>query len=174
MKDEKKVTFDTGSVRNELNDVRYDLISPVALRRLAETYALGAGIYGDRNWEKGQPFSVLLNHALDHINCYVAEQRGAAIMKGKKQGEDHISHAVWNLFALMHFQELMPALNDVGIEMNRIREVQITEEEIEKGEDLSKHYFHGASDKPCQACKAPRDDEIHYQPLEKKRSTEGE
>lgn len=100
-KQENLQTFDTGSVRNQdAANVRYDLISPVGLRRLAETCSEGSKKYGDRNWEKGQPASELLNRTLKHVNDWIAGDRS----------EDHLAHAAWNLFALMHFEERMPEM----------------------------------------------------------------
>lgn len=97
-------TFETGSVRTaDADATRYDLISEIGLERLARTCADGAGKYGDHNWRKGQPFSVVLNHALYHINKF-------------KQGdtsEDHLAHAAWGLFALMEFQATRQELNDL-------------------------------------------------------------
>ena len=75
---------------------RYDLISTVGLRRLAETYGEGSIKYGDRNWEKGIPISDLMNHLIAHINHYNSGDRS----------EDHLAHATWGLFALMHFEEI--------------------------------------------------------------------
>ncbi len=95
--------FDSGAVRAKLDDVRFDLISPQALRRLAATYAEGATKYGDNNWRKGMEFSNLLNHVIDHIYQYIA---GA-------DGEDHLAHAAWGLFALMEQEETQPNLNDL-------------------------------------------------------------
>ena len=80
---------------------RYDLITPVGLRRLAETYGEGALKYGDRNWEKGIPNDNLLNHLIAHINQYMAGDRS----------EDHLAHAAWGLFALMHFEEIHTDMN---------------------------------------------------------------
>lgn len=82
---------------------RYDLISTIGWRRLAETYAEGARKYSDHNWRKGMPFSVVLNHALGHLKAYAA---------GDKT-EDHLSHCAWNLFTLMHYEETDPKLNDL-------------------------------------------------------------
>ncbi len=66
-------TFATGAVRSsDADGVRFDLISPIGLRRLAETCAEGAAKYGERNWEKGFPASTLLNHALRHVNLWLA------------------------------------------------------------------------------------------------------
>jgi len=95
--------FETGAVRQELDDVRYDLISVVGLRRLAETYAEGAKKYTDHNWRKGMPFSVLLNHLIKHIYQYLDGDRD----------EDHLAHAAWGLFALMDFEETHAEQNDL-------------------------------------------------------------
>ena len=67
------VKFPTGAVRSsDAENERYDLISPIGLRRLAETYAEGAARHGERNWEQGMPASALINHALRHINHWLA------------------------------------------------------------------------------------------------------
>jgi hypothetical protein len=96
--------FDTGAVRSADADAeRYDLISPVGLRRLAETYAEGAKKYNDHNWLKGFPQSTVLNHALRHLRLYI---QGDAT-------EDHLAHAAWNLFAAMEFEETRPDLMDI-------------------------------------------------------------
>ena len=90
------VHFESGAVRSMMNDVRYDLITPYGLRRLAQTYAEGSVKYGDRNWENGIPLGNLLNHALAHLTQYMAGDKS----------EDHLAHAVWNLMAIMHFEEV--------------------------------------------------------------------
>ena len=101
---EKLTVFNTGAVRcSDADSERYDLITPVGLRRLAMTYARGASRYGARNWEKGIPASNLLNHAIRHIVLY---------MLGDKS-EDHLVHAAWNLLAIVHFEEVNPELIDI-------------------------------------------------------------
>ena len=98
------IQFPTGARRSgDAEEERYDLISPVALRRLAQTYAEGAARYGAHNWELGMPASVLVNHALRHLNLWLAGD----------DTEDHLAHAAWNLAGLMHFEELRPDLIDV-------------------------------------------------------------
>jgi len=88
--------FKSGAIRQETTGQgRYDLLSPYAIHRLAKVYEEGCRKYEDRNWEKGIPESNLLDHALRHIFAY---------MMGKND-EDHIGHAVWNLCAILHFQE---------------------------------------------------------------------
>lgn len=82
---------------------RFDLISPIALRRLAETYGEGSVKYGDVNWRKGMPFTTTANHAIAHVVEYL---RGDT-------SEDHLAHAAWGLFALMHFESTHPELNDI-------------------------------------------------------------
>jgi hypothetical protein len=75
---------------------RYDLITPHMIRRLALVYERGAKNHGDRNWQKGIPFSRLYSSALRHT---------FQALEGKTD-EDHIGQAIWNLAAVIHFQEL--------------------------------------------------------------------
>jgi len=103
----EKVQFETGATRSATpagskgKPVRYDLISPIALRRLAETYAEGAEIHGARNWEKGLPIWDCLSRALAHISTYC----------GGDRSEDHLAHAVFGLCASMHFEESPAAMD---------------------------------------------------------------
>lgn len=100
----KMKRFKSGAVRSrDAEETRFDLITPIGERRLAATYAEGAAKYGDNNWLKGIPASDLLNHAKRHINLWLA---GDAT-------EDHLAHAAWGLFAVMHFEETRPELIDV-------------------------------------------------------------
>lgn len=108
-----RALFDTGAVRSAsiagegTKPVRYDLISAIALRRLAETYAEGAIKYSANNWRRGIPVSNLLNHALGHVVAFMAGDRT----------EDHMAHAAWNLFAVMEFEETRPELVDVPADL---------------------------------------------------------
>jgi hypothetical protein len=102
--------FNTGSVRDvRTGKGRYDLISPIALDRLARHYENGSVKYGDRNWEKGQPLASYMDSAIRH--CY-------KVMKGETD-EDHAAAVAWNIFAFIHTQTLianglLPAeLNDM-------------------------------------------------------------
>lgn len=97
-------TFDSGAKRSmDAESVRYDLVSPIGQRRLAETYAEGAAKYGPGNWLKGFPASDILNRLMRHIDLYRSGDRT----------EDHLAHATWGLFTLMHFEETRPELFDL-------------------------------------------------------------
>lgn len=95
--------FATGAVRsNDADNERWDLISPIALRRVAETYREGEKKYAAFNWEKGMSISDLLNHAIRHQYLFLSGDRS----------EDHLAHACWGLMAAIHSQELWPQLNN--------------------------------------------------------------
>ena len=100
--EDKTFTFDSGAQRQKLDDVRYDLISPIALKRLARVYAHGATRYGENNWRKGFPVSVLLNHILAHLVAYLE----------RAKDEDHLAHAFWGIAALIEQEELRPEFDD--------------------------------------------------------------
>jgi len=94
--------FTTGAIRStDASKVRYDLISPIGLQRIAETYHEGAEKYTDFNWERGMPVHDLLNHAIRHQYLYLSGDRS----------EDHLAHAAWGLLAAMHSETLWPAMN---------------------------------------------------------------
>lgn len=93
-----KQEYETGSQRdNPMGKGRYDLITPIALERLAQHYENGARKYADRNWEKGQPLSRYVDAALRHINKWRLGHRD----------EDHLIAAVWNLMGLVHTEEMV-------------------------------------------------------------------
>ena len=103
--------FETGSVRDSRDGKgRFDLVSPVALKRLAQHYENGSRKYGDRNWEKGQPVSRYLDSAIRHLYAYL----------GGARDEDHLAAAAWNAFAAIHTEakvnagELPAELGDVN------------------------------------------------------------
>jgi hypothetical protein len=75
---------------------RPDLITPFGLTRLSKWYELGANKYGDRNWEKGMPFSRYTASMFRHVIAW---------MKGDKS-EDHLAAIAWNALAIIHHQEL--------------------------------------------------------------------
>ena len=96
--------FATGTVRGtDADGERWDLITPIGLRRLAQTCAEGARKYGEHNWIKGIPASVMLNHAIRHLYRYLEGDRS----------EDHLAHAAWNILGVCHFEEAMPEMIDI-------------------------------------------------------------
>jgi hypothetical protein len=102
--------FDTGSVRDtQEGKGRFDLISPIALMRLAQHFENGSKKYGDRNWEKGQPLCRTLDSAIRHIYSFL----------GGDRSEDHLAAAAWNIMAAIHTEvmidrQLLPTeLNDL-------------------------------------------------------------
>lgn len=106
----RRENFPTGAVRDDRGGKgRFDLLSPIALKRLARHYEAGAVKYADRNWEKGIPLSRSLDSALRHLFAFLEGDRT----------EDHLAAAAWNVFAIMHTEamiarRLLPeALNDL-------------------------------------------------------------
>lgn len=90
--------FTTGAQRDAMSDKpRPGLMSPFALMREAELYARGAEKYDDRNWEKGMPFSRVVDSLFRHLLQY---------MSGDRE-EDHLAAIRWNSGALIHYEEMI-------------------------------------------------------------------
>jgi len=80
-------TFETGAVRDRAKGKgRYDLLSPIAIDRLAKLYERGGDKYDPRNWEKGMPLSQFVDSGLRHFFNY---------LEGKRE-EDHLAAVMWN------------------------------------------------------------------------------
>lgn len=105
MAEEKMVRFETGANRGTSPELRYDLISPEFLKRLAATCHEGVIKYDAGNYLKGIPCSNLLNHAYAHLEKW----------KTGDSSEDHLGHAVWNLMAIMHFETHLPEMLDAEL-----------------------------------------------------------
>jgi hypothetical protein len=76
------------------------------IKRIAVVYERGGVARGDRNWEKGIPFSRLISSSKRHMYQYLCGFTD----------EDHISHCMWNLIAIGKFiDDRRQDLNDVLI-----------------------------------------------------------
>lgn len=90
--------LESGMVRDsKTGKGRHDLISPIALKRLAQHYETGALKYDERNWEKGAPMSKHFDSAVRHLNDF---------LEGKRD-EDHLIASAWNIFAAVHVEEMV-------------------------------------------------------------------
>lgn len=90
--------FGSGAIRDrETGKGRYDLITPLALQRLADVYEKGAQKYDDRNWEKGMPISRYIDSAIRHLFQYLEGHRD----------EDHLGQAMWNCASAIHTEEMV-------------------------------------------------------------------
>lgn len=92
---DNRALFSTGAVRSkDADDLRYDLIPPGPLKRLARRYAIGAAKYGDHNWLRGFPAGDVFKHLMKHLEAYRAGDRE----------DDHLAAVAWGVFALMHYE----------------------------------------------------------------------
>ncbi len=95
---EREVNEETGMQRDTRRGKgRFDLIPPTVLKRLSRLYEEGAVKYDARNWEKGGSMSRFMDSAMRHQNDYREGWRD----------EDHIIQAIWNLFGIVHYEEMI-------------------------------------------------------------------
>jgi hypothetical protein len=113
--------FATGARRDtRAGKGRFDLITPLAMRRLAGVYERGAEKYSERNWEQGMPFSRFLDSAKRHLNDHelicLFRREGKPLEElpsDVNPNEDHLAQAAWNIFCLIHMETMRPDLNDL-------------------------------------------------------------
>jgi hypothetical protein len=96
---------------------RYDMISPMFLKRVSVHYQLGGINYGDRNWEKGMPIMVTWDSATRHLTDWLR----------KEPTEDHLAAFGWNVMSTMHTIEMVnrdilpKELNDIPATYRNIK-----------------------------------------------------
>ncbi len=94
----QRAKFETGAVRDCSDGKgRFDLITPIGLKRLAQLYERGIKKYGARNWEKGIPLWRFLDSAERHINDFKTGDRS----------EDHLAAVAWNALGYIHTEEMI-------------------------------------------------------------------
>ena len=119
----ERESFNSGMVRDTRDGKgRFELITPVALRRLALVYEKGAVKYQARNWEKGSPLSRFADSAQRHLNDFqliaLYKREGIPLERlpaDVNPNEDHLAQAVWNLCCIMHHEDLHPELDDLSV-----------------------------------------------------------
>lgn len=93
----KRIKYKTGAKRDVSKDKpRFDLISPYALKRVADLMARGAEKYGEWNWSKGIP----------RERCYESMLRHAYQYSLGDISEDHLSAVIFNAMCIIHYQEI--------------------------------------------------------------------
>ncbi len=100
--------FGTGSVRDtDDGKPRFDFFSPWAALRFAIHMTKGALKYGERNWEKGQPVTVLVASLFRHLYAFIRGERD----------EDHLAALLFGVQAIIHFEELAKQGDPVALNM---------------------------------------------------------
>ncbi len=103
-----------GGLRFNDGKARYDLIPPFAQEQYARVLTRGATKYGDRNWEKGMPWSKILASLERHLY---------AIKRGEdydpETGELHSAHVMCNAAFLTEYYNIFPQGDDRMPNYNR-------------------------------------------------------
>lgn len=87
---------------------RPSLISPELIFRISKHLELGALKYEPRNWEKGMPYSRVMDSIIRHTFQY---------LDGDNE-EDHLAAIVCNVMFLMHYEKHNKGLLDIPSRMN--------------------------------------------------------
>jgi len=77
-----------------------DQIPPAALLAIGDVFSYGEKKYFRGNWLKGNDWHEFLGSALRHLLKWADRED-----VDPESGLPHLSHAAWNILALMHYQE---------------------------------------------------------------------
>lgn len=100
MSEQKGLRFNEGKIR-------YDLLEPFAMQKLAEVFTMGANKYSDHNWLRGLKWSNITSSLKRHLALYESGED-----YDKESGLLHASHIAWNAMALLSHYKYHPDLDD--------------------------------------------------------------
>ena len=97
----------TEGMKYDGDKLRFDLIPPEPLERLAEVYTMGAAKYEDRNWEKGIKWGRVFGAIMRHMWAW---WKGEDV--DPESGLPHLAHAAWGCFALLEYRNTRRDFDD--------------------------------------------------------------
>lgn len=86
----------------------FSLIPQEPLAELARVYQIGADKYAPRGWEKGMPFSEVVDGLYRHLGQWLRGEKFDAA-----DGQHHLASVAWRAFALMEYERTHPEMDDV-------------------------------------------------------------
>lgn len=101
-------------MKHDIGKLRYELISPYALKELAQVLTYGAEKYGDRNWEGGISYSRIFGAILRHIWDWRMGQ-----VKDPDSGLHPLAHVFCDVMMLLHYELNLPLYSKFN---NMVRE----------------------------------------------------
>ena len=113
-----------GGLKYDAGKLRFDLIPPYALEKLAFVYTIGAAKYGDNNWLKGMNRGRIVAAMLRHINAW---QRGVTVDPDDSQHP--LASVAWCAFALMEYERLGLGLSPAEPEQDVAKELPVPSDE---------------------------------------------
>jgi len=87
--------------KSDRGKLRYDLLPPYPLEKLAEVYTLGANKYGDHNWRKGMAWGRIIAALFRHLEAW---RQGRTV--DPEDGQHPLASVIWCCFTLMEFERL--------------------------------------------------------------------
>jgi len=93
------VSVDGGGLRYNHGKLRYDLLPTDATAELVKVLTYGASKYAERNWERGQKWSVPYASCMRHLQAW---HSGEDV--DPESGLLHLAHAACNIAFLLAYQ----------------------------------------------------------------------
>lgn len=87
-------------VKHDGGKARFDLLPPDALLELVAVFTMGAGKYGDRNWERGMDWGRIFAAMQRHANAWLGGEERDPV-----DGQHHLASVAWCALVLMAYEK---------------------------------------------------------------------
>lgn len=104
--EEAEIIYSPSGAKSSKINIRYDLVPPCFLQRVAERFTLGSKHYADYNWRQGveddEFVQARINHMLAHLQSFLSGTQ--YIQQHKENPDDDLAAVGWCISMLMEFQ----------------------------------------------------------------------
>lgn len=90
-------------IRHNQGKLKYHLIPPNAMKKIAEVFTMGSSKYGDRNWENGMKWSNVYASLTRHLQEFLAGND-----YDSESGLLHMAHVAVNAIFLLEYYDIYP------------------------------------------------------------------
>lgn len=94
-------------VKYDSGKLRFDLIPPKPLQEVVRVFTIGAGKYGERNWEKGIEWSRIFSAMQRHAWAWWSGEDNDPV-----DGQSHLASVAWCALVLMEYSYTHPELDN--------------------------------------------------------------
>lgn len=89
-------------LRYNAGKTRWSLVAWDAVECVAKVATFGATVYPARNWERGMPYSEVLDSLHRHLHAWRCGEDNDTAPGGS--GLPHLAHVAWNALALLAYE----------------------------------------------------------------------
>jgi hypothetical protein len=114
----------TDEAKSSKANLRYDLVPPIFVKRVARRFTEGAALYGDYNYREGMASAAFVKERINHLLNHLQE----FLISGPDTVDDNLAAVAWGIAMLMEFEETRPGRDSIRKAVGEIANTEFLSE----------------------------------------------